>query len=165
MIKKRQTFNHQIIKKSILEDKKIYVVWYFWTICWLHPHIPSFNVPFDFIFDQCYFLHVKTTSVFVLRNNNFRLIKIFDVLKLSLKINRCEVLLETLLWSNFSVLKTWITSRFGYVLHINQFARTVDLILTISSRYSFSCIPFPRSVIFKNVLFCEVKFDTRIKIC
>ena len=127
MTKKRQTFNHQIIKKSILEDKKIYVVWYFWTICWLHPHIPSFNIPFDFIFNQCYLLHVKATSVFVLRKNNFRLIKIFDVLKLSLKINRCEVLLETLLWSNFSILKTWITSRFGYVLHINQFARTVDL--------------------------------------
>ena len=44
-----------------------------------------------------------------------------------------------------------INSRFGYVFHITQFARNVDLVLTILLKYIWSWIPFLRSLICKNL--------------
>ena len=46
-------------------------------------------------------------------------------------------------------------SRFGCVYHITQFARNVGLLLTIFLKYSFSWVPFPRSLIFKNLNMCS----------
>ena len=57
----------------------------------MNRQILSFNIPFDLIYDKSCSFHAKTTR-FCSCNNKFPLTKIFDLLKLSLKINRCEVL-------------------------------------------------------------------------
>ena len=54
-------------------------------------------------------------------------------------------------WNYYVFPKLWITSRFGCVFHITQFARNVDLILTILLKHSFSWTPFPRRLICKNL--------------
>ena len=55
----------------------------------LSAHI-VFNIPFDLMYDICYPLHVKTTHFCFCsgycHSNNIRLTKIFDLLRLSLKI-------------------------------------------------------------------------------
>ena len=35
-------------------------------------------------------------------------------------------------WNYLAIPRTLITARFGYVFHVNQLAKNVDLILTIS---------------------------------
>ena len=67
---------------------------------------------------------------------------------LILKINWSEVLAVN---APLKLLGDPITSRFGYVFHIIQFARNVDLVLTILLKYSCPWIPFLSSLICKNL--------------
>ena len=55
-----------------------------------------------------------------------------------------------LLTHQFSINQEFLP-RLVYVFRIIQFARNIDLILTILLKWSFSSIVIPRSLIFKNV--------------
>ena len=66
-------------------------------------------------------------------------------------INNFRYLFYMFFWNYFAIPKTLITSRFGYVFHVTQLAKNIDLILTILLKYICSWIPFPRSFICKNV--------------
>ena len=87
--KRIHTLKQWIIKKSVLEDMKTYVLWYFWTIYWWHCHILSLTFPLIWFMINV-ILWIQKPQVFVLRLlwyyqfNHFWLLKIFYLLKLSL---------------------------------------------------------------------------------
>ena len=116
---------------------KIYVVWYFWTICWWHHYILL-----DLIYGQCYPFHAKTTSY----RFTFVLVIVTPIiLMLVLKLHDTRYLLWMFFWNYLAITKPWITSRFCCVFHITQFVRNVGFILKILIKYSLSWILFPMS--------------------
>ena len=87
------SINNKLSKYSEKEYFKGYQ--YIWCMIFLNnilmilPHI-VFNILFVLIYDKCYPLHIKIILSCVCsgycQSNNFRLTKIFDLVKLSLKI-------------------------------------------------------------------------------
>ena len=117
----------------------------------------AFNIHLDLIYNQCYPLNAKTKSfcftfaVVIANSISFDYSRFLTSWNIVLKINWCEVLVANALWNCSVIPKPWIPSRVDYVLLITQFARNVDLILTILLKYSCSWIAFPRSLICKNL--------------
>ena len=108
-------------------------------------------------------LCIEKLQVFVLHNNNFRLTKTFDLLKLSRKINWCEVLVVNALLKllgiseDMNYFKVWLRFPYSSVSRKRRFDTHRSL------KYSFSSIPFRRSLICKNFFFCVFNFGSWIK--
>ena len=145
--KKRTYFEAVNNLKSILEDMKIYVVWFFWTICWWHRLMLPLIYPWFDLWPMLSFALKKHKLCFTFALVIFNLI----FLILVLNVTWSEILVVRFFWNYLAIIKPWIIPRFGYVLHITQFVRNISLILTISVKYSFSWVLFPKSWICKNV--------------
>ena len=110
-------------------------------------------------------LCIEKLQVFVLHNNNFRLTKTFELLKLSWKINWCEVLVVNALLKlpdiseDMNYFKVWLRFPYSSVSRKRRFDTHISL------KYSFSSILFSRSLICKNFFLCMFNFGSWIQIC
>ena len=107
-----------------------------------------FNISLDLIYDQCYPMHAETTSFCF----TFVLVIVNPIiLLLVLKITWWEVLVVNVLLKLLGISQAMNYFKIWFLFYITQFVRNVGLILTILLKYSLSWIPFPRSVICKNL--------------
>ena len=98
LIKKMHTLKQWIIRKSILEDMKTYVAWYFWTIYRWHRHILSLIFPLIWFMISVILWIQKTTSfcftftVVIVNSIIYDYSRFLTSWNLALIINWCEVL-------------------------------------------------------------------------
>ena len=97
LIKRIHTLKQWIIKKSVLEDMKTYVLWYFWTIYRWHCHILFLHSPWFDLWSMSSFESKNHKFLFyvycgIINSIIFDYWRFFTSWNLVLIINWCEVL-------------------------------------------------------------------------